>query len=96
MNISVFGFAIKTASIPAASAVLNNAPMFPGFSGASATKIKGFFEVNLKFSIDNSFVFEIAIIPSVVSRKAIFLYTSLETSIISTADFISEIINSIN
>ena len=36
---SVFGFAIIKPSIPAASAVLNKAPIFPGFSGDSTTKI---------------------------------------------------------
>ena len=39
---SLFGFAINTASRLAASAVRNNAPIFPGFSGASAIRINGF------------------------------------------------------
>jgi hypothetical protein len=43
LNKSDFGLAIKTASILEASAVLNKAPMFPGFSIPSATKIKGFY-----------------------------------------------------
>ena len=41
---SPFGFAIITASRFAASAVLNNAPIFPGFSNDSPTKIKGFLD----------------------------------------------------
>ena len=45
---SVLGFAITTASTLAASAVLKIAPIFPGFSGASATKINGFFVFNLR------------------------------------------------
>ena len=39
---SVLGFATITASTFAASAVRSKAPIFPGFSGASATRIKGF------------------------------------------------------
>ncbi len=46
LYISVLGFAMITPSIPAASAVRNKAPMFPGFSGASATKINGFLFLN--------------------------------------------------
>ena len=42
LNISVFGLAMITQSTFAASAVRSIAPMLPGFSGASATKIKGF------------------------------------------------------
>jgi len=47
---SVLGFAIITASTFAASAVLNKAPIFPGFSGASAITIKGFLDENDKLS----------------------------------------------
>ena len=64
---SVFGFAIKTASIFAASAVLNNAPILPGFSGDSAIKISGVSFLNLMFSKQKSLVFTTAINPSVVS-----------------------------
>ena len=48
------GFAIITASTPAASAVLKIAPIFPGFSGDSATRSKGFFgRINLfKLNLD--------------------------------------------
>ena len=68
---SDFGLAIITASILAASAVLNNAPKFPGFSNPSATKINGFLD---SFKSDNrkGFDLAIAIIPSVVSRYANF------------------------
>ena len=38
-----------TASIFAASAVLNIAPILPGFSGASITIIKGLFDLNFMF-----------------------------------------------
>jgi len=38
---SLLGFAIRTASIFAASAVLSKAPILPGFSILSATSIKG-------------------------------------------------------
>src|SRR5690554_6299485 len=41
LYISVLGLAIITASTLAASAVRRIAPMLPGFSGASAIKIKG-------------------------------------------------------
>ena len=44
---SVLGLAIITASTFAASAVRSKAPIFPGFSGASATKINGFLVLNL-------------------------------------------------
>ena len=42
---SVLGLAIITASTFAASAVLSNAPILPGFSGASAIRIKGVSDV---------------------------------------------------
>ena len=79
---SVFGFAKITASRPAASAVLNKAPIFPGFSGASATKMSGFV---FSFKLDRSCALLLATarIPSVVSRWASFWYTSFEISIIS-------------
>ena len=64
---SVLGLAIITASTLAASAVLKMAPILPGFSGASATKTKGFslskFKSVKSFSLD----FATAKIPSVVS-----------------------------
>ena len=65
---SVFGFAIKKASTFAASAVRKSAPILPGFSGASATKIKGFSVLNLKLPKSFSFAFAIAQIPSVLPR----------------------------
>src|SRR6056297_2943506 len=70
---SVLGLAIKTASKSAASAVRNNAPIFPGFSGASATNINGL--SLFSFIADNvcCFDFIMAIIPSVVSLYATFL-----------------------
>ena len=46
---SVLGLAIISPSNPAASAVLKRAPILPGFSGDSATKIYGFLEI-LKLS----------------------------------------------
>ena len=54
LNSSVFGLVIITASIPAASAVLKIAPMFPGFSGDSVTRINGFFG-RIKFFKSKSF-----------------------------------------
>jgi hypothetical protein len=47
---SDLGLAIITASIFAASAVRNKAPILPGFSGASATRISGFLAFNFKVS----------------------------------------------
>ena len=69
---SDFGLAIITASTFAASAVRNNAPTFPGFSGASATSIKGFFDVRCNASSVCDFVLPTAITPSVVPRCANF------------------------
>ncbi|MNE84893.1 hypothetical protein D3C80_1818370 [compost metagenome] len=64
---SLFGLAIITASKFAASAVLKIAPIFPGFSGASATRISG---LSPKFNSDRErfLDFAMARIPSVVSR----------------------------
>ena len=62
---SVKGLAIITASVFAASAVLNKAPILPGFSGASAIKINGFF-LSDKSPIFRFLLLDIAIIPSVV------------------------------
>ena len=64
---SLFGLAIITASMFAASAVLKIAPTFPGFSNDSPIKINGFLE-SFKSVKANDFVFAIAKIPSVVSR----------------------------
>src|SRR5690554_6302872 len=75
---SVLGFAIITASTLAASAVRNRAPMFPGFSGASATKINGFLVLKFKCFRAHTLVFAMAITPSVVALCANFWYTSLE------------------
>src|SRR5690554_2521819 len=78
LYISVLGLAIITASTLAASAVRRIAPMLPGFSGASAIKIKGpldsFVEPLLsEFEIVNverlkSFTIAIAKTPSVELR----------------------------
>src|SRR5690606_17214824 len=71
---SVFGLAMITASTLAASAVRSNAPMFPGFSGASAMRIRGWrvvgreWFVGSRFSKDNFLAFAIAKIPSVEPR----------------------------
>ena len=51
---SVFGLAMITASTFAASAVLKMAPIFPGFSGASATRIKGYFDLNEMLNLDGT------------------------------------------
>ncbi len=64
---SDFGLAIITASRFAASAVRSNAPMFPGFSGASAMSINGVWD-NFKSDKRKGFVLATAKIPSVVSR----------------------------
>ena len=68
LYISVLGLAIITASRFAASAVRKSAPIFPGFSGASATSINGSFLFNFNFSIANSLASAIAITPSVLFR----------------------------
>src|SRR5690606_7717459 len=65
---SVFGLAIITASTFAASAVRRRAPMFPGFSGASATKIRGLWVVGGRFAKDKILEYEVAIMPSVELR----------------------------
>ena len=57
-----------TASKLAASAVLNKAPMFPGFSGASAMRINGFGPLRAKFFKERSWVLAIATMPSVDVR----------------------------
>jgi len=57
-----------TASTPAASAVLSKAPILPGFSGASAMRIKGFFFSIFRFDKSCSFALHMAMIPSVVER----------------------------
>jgi len=59
--------AIITASILAASAVLNNAPIFPGFSGDSTTNIRGFLDAIFKLFKLSLFACATAITPSVVS-----------------------------
>ena len=64
---SLLGFAINTAVTFAASAVLKRAPIFPGFSIPSATKINGVFVLNWIFFSEKSFAFATAIIPSVES-----------------------------
>ena len=68
---SLLGLAIITASRFAASAVRNKAPIFPGFSGASATIIKGFLD-NFKSDNCKDLVLATAKMPSVVSRYASF------------------------
>lgn len=56
-----------TASRFAASAVLNNAPIFPGFSGASAINNNGFLS-SFKSDKLKLLLFAIAITPSVLFR----------------------------
>ena len=65
---SHFGFARKTASTSAASAVRKRAPRFPGFSIPSATKINGFLVFSFKWLRVLFFHFAMAIIPSVDLR----------------------------
>ena len=69
---SLLGFAIITASTLAASAVLNKAPILPGFSGASATKISGLIFFRIIVSILCFLHLATAIMPSVVSLCANF------------------------
>ena len=66
-----------TASIPAASAVLKIAPIFPGFSGDSATSIKGFFG-RINWSKWNSFEWNIAKKPSPFSLYDNSLYSFID------------------
>src|SRR5690606_37589847 len=77
---SVLGLAIITASTLAASAERSNAPIFPGFSGASATNTNGALVSNCSDVSSCDFDFATAIIPSVVSQYANFSYTSFEIS----------------
>ena len=72
---SDLGLAMSTASTEAASAVLSNAPMFPGFSGASATRIKGALFCRLMESKVCDLLWAMAKMPSVVSRWANLRYT---------------------
>ena len=60
---SAVGLAIMTASTFAASAVLNKAPIFPGFSVDSAIRINGF-SVNWRSANCCDFAFAKAIQPS--------------------------------
>ena len=68
---SDLGFAIKTASTDAASAVRNNAPILPGFSGASATSTKGVLSLKTMFASAWSLERIKPMMPSVVPRCAI-------------------------
>ena len=65
---SVRGSAIRTASTFAASAVRSRAPIFPGFSGDSATKINGFLDFMLSCAKDRSLHLATAKMPSVRPR----------------------------
>src|SRR5690606_605185 len=65
---SVLGLAIITASTFAASAVLKSAPILPGFSGASATKINGFLVLKVSSLNLCALFLATAKTPSVVSR----------------------------
>ena len=69
---SVFGLVIITASTFAASAVRNRAPILPGFSGASATKISGLSDYRLMPLKSKDLALAISNKPSVVSRCASF------------------------